>query len=85
MTLKTRLKVPFTLHSSCAHSVEDLVCTLYMSKLITRFALLACSCFAYSIVEDCPKWVLQPKKIAAQFFLGKYLQIRGGDLNSPRF
>ena len=38
--------------------------------------------FAYCVY---PKWGLRPKKMVAQFFLGKYLQIRGGDSNSPHF
>jgi hypothetical protein len=32
-----------------------------------------------------PKWVLQPQKSALRFFVGKYLQMFGGDLASPRF
>lgn len=31
-----------------------------------------------------PKWVLQDKKSAAQFFLGKYLSIQPGDFASPQ-
>jgi hypothetical protein len=32
-----------------------------------------------------PKRVLQPQKSALRFFTGKYLQMFGGDLASPRF
>jgi len=32
-----------------------------------------------------PKWVLHQKKSAAQFFVYKYLQIRGGDFASHHF
>ena len=39
-------------------------------------------CCSYSVY---PKWGLRPKNLVAQFFLGKYLQILGGDSNSPHF
>lgn len=46
MTLKTRLNASYTLHSSCAYSVEVLFELYSMSKLIKRFVLLTLGCFA---------------------------------------